>query len=89
MVARTLFSASSQLDQKPWLATQSAQMVVGTVGKTTLVIQLRILREPRKLRTMSLLVESTAIKPVTSVARLFSNSRTVLVLAASTRAQLP
>jgi hypothetical protein len=59
------------------------------VGNTTLVIQLRMEREPRKLRTMRLFVESVATKPVTSVAREFSNSVRVLVLANSTRGQFP
>lgn len=38
---------------------------------------------------MSLLVVSVATKPVTSDLMLFSNSLSVFVLAASTRAQLP
>jgi hypothetical protein len=38
---------------------------------------------------MSLLVVSVATKPVTSVARLFSNSLTVDVLADSTSGQFP
>jgi hypothetical protein len=62
---------------------------VGPAGKLTFVIQFRTLLEPRKDRTMSLLVVSVATKPVTSVARLFSNSVRVFVFAASTRAQLP
>lgn len=64
-------------------------MVVGIVGKTRLVIQLRMEREPRKDRTMSLLVVSRAMKPVTSVAIEFSNSVNVVVLADSMRGQLP
>jgi hypothetical protein len=38
---------------------------------------------------MSLLVESVATKPVTSVSMLFSNSVRVFVCAASTRGQFP
>jgi hypothetical protein len=53
------------------------------------VTQLRMLREPRKERTMSLLVVSVATKPVTSEAMLFSNSVKVLVVAASTSGQFP
>jgi hypothetical protein len=85
----TGFWASSQENQKPWLATHSGQIVVGSVGKTRFVIQFLMLREPRNDRTMSLLVESVATKPVTSVARLFSNSDTVDVDADSTRGQFP
>jgi hypothetical protein len=89
MAAKVFVCASSHEFQKPTLARQVGQMVVGKVGNTRLVIQLRMLREPRKERTMSLLVVSVATKPVTSVLMLFSNSVRVLVLAASTRGQLP
>jgi hypothetical protein len=54
-----------------------------------LVIQFRILLEPRKDSTMSLLVVSVATKPVMSEMIEFSNSVSVVVFAASTLAQLP
>src|SRR5690242_11957443 len=86
IAARTGVWASSQLAQNPrWLA-HVGQILVGPAGKLTFVIQFRTLLEPRKDRTMSLLVVSVATKPVTSVARLFSNSVRVFVFAASTRA---
>ena len=65
------------------------QIEVLITGNWTLVSQLRTLLDPRKDRTMSLLVVSVATKPVTSDLMLFSNSVRVLVFAASTRAQLP
>jgi hypothetical protein len=85
----TLFWASSHDDQKPVDALQVGQIPVGMTGKLTFVSQLRTLLEPRKERTMSLLVVSMATKPVISLAMEFWNSVVVIVVAASTRAQFP
>ena len=70
-------------------ARQVGQIVVAEVGKLRFVSQFRTLLDPRKLSTINLLVVSVATKPVTSVAREFSNSVSVFVFAASTLAQLP
>lgn len=66
MAASTFVCASSHDCQNPIELLHVAQMVVGAMGKLRLVSQLRTLREPRKERTMSLLVVSVATKPVTS-----------------------
>jgi hypothetical protein len=89
MAARTLDWASSQEAQKPALEAQSVHSVVVVTGNWTLVSQFRTEREPRKDRTMSLLVLSVATKPVMSDLMEFSNSVRVLVFAASTLAQFP
>jgi hypothetical protein len=67
MAERTFVWASSQDDQKPIDDAQVAQIEVGMTGNSMLVSQLRTEREPRKERTMRLLVVSVATKPVTSV----------------------
>ena len=89
MADSTFDCASSQEDQKPMDAAQSVQSVVGDTGKFKFVSQLRTEREPRKERTMSLLVVSVATKPVISDWMEFSNSVRVLVFACSTLAQFP
>ena len=89
MAERTGVCASSQEVQKPKLAEQRGQMEVGRTGNWMLVSQLRILREPRKLNTINEFVVSTATKPVISLMMEFSNSVSVVVFAASTRAQFP
>ena len=66
MADSTFDCASSQEDQKPMDAAQSVQSVVGATGNWTFVSQFRTEREPRKDRTMSLLVVSVATKPVMS-----------------------
>lgn len=67
--ARTRLRDSNQELQKPVCAVQPGQMSVSVAGKLRLASQ--FLRDwlPRKLTTTSLLVLSTATKPVTSVAK--------------------
>jgi hypothetical protein len=89
MAAMTFFRASSHEAQKPSEAEQVAQISVMTTGNSMSVRKFLVLLLPRKDSTMSLLVVSVATKPVMSEMMLFSNSETVLVLAASTSGQLP
>lgn len=66
MAESTFVWASSQEAQKPIEDAQVVQIVVGMTGNWTFVSQLRTEREPRKERTMRLLVVSVATKPVMS-----------------------
>ena len=66
MAASTFVCASSQDCQKPMLDWQLLQMVVDAMGKLRFVSQFRTDLEPRKDRTISLLVVSVATKPVIS-----------------------
>ena len=85
----TSVCASSQDSQYPVLDRQPGQRVMDSGMTSRLAIQFLMLLEPRQLMTMSWLVLSTAMKPVTSVFGEFMNLRTISVSANSTRLQSP